>query len=56
MNLIEKIQHEMVYDDVDPNEQSEKLKEIYHSSQNKDEIDNILICLCGYAMDSLEKI
>lgn len=55
MNLIEKIQHEMFYDDVDSNEQSEKLKEIYYSSQNKNEIDNVLICLCGYAMDSLEK-
>lgn len=56
MNLIEKIQYEMFYDEVDSNEQSEKIKEIYHSSQNKDEIDNILICLCGYGMDSLEKI
>ena len=56
MNIIEKIQREIFYDVADTDKQSDRLLEIYNNSNNQEEIDKILICLCGYGMLLLEQI
>lgn len=53
MNIIEKISAAMFEDTDNLETQSALLIDIYEQSTCKQDIDNILICLCGYSMDSL---
>ena len=55
MNLIELILSEMQDDDADTEDQSQRLEQVYDEADQtgKKAIDDTLICLCGYSMDSL---
>ena len=54
-SLIENIFVLMGDDDADPIKQSEKLEALYEISTDtqKKAIDNALICICGYSLDTL---
>ena len=54
-NIIEGIHHLMNNDDEDPIKQSEQLEALYEISTDtqKKAIDNALICICGYSLDTI---
>lgn len=54
-NLIEGIHYLMSNDSEDPIKQSEKLEALYEISTDiqKKAIDNALICICGYSLDTI---
>lgn len=54
-NLIGTIFQEILSDDADQEEQSEKLYDLYEAQDEKGQklIDDALICICGWGMESL---
>ena len=54
-NLLEGIQTLMVNDTEDKQKQSEILESLYQiaTSTQKKAIDNALICICGYSLDTI---
>lgn len=54
MNIIDWIEHEMAIDDEDRHDQSRRLLDLYASAgaAEKRAIDDALICLCGWSMES----
>jgi len=54
-NLIEGIHYLMSNDDEDPQKQSDQLEALYEISTDaqKKAIDNALICICGYSLDTI---
>lgn len=54
-NLIEGIFTLMQKDDEDPMKQSDQLEALYEicTDTQKKAIDNALICICGYSLDTL---
>lgn len=54
-NLIETIFDLMGYDEEDQTKQSEQLEALYEvcTDTQKKAIDNAMICLCGYSLDTI---
>lgn len=54
-NIIEGIHYLINNDDEDPQKQSDQLEAFYEIStdEQKKIIDNVLICICGYSLDTL---
>ncbi len=53
MNAIELITQNILEDTECKEKQSDYLKEIYCNSNNKSEIDECFICLCGDSLSSI---
>ncbi|HBD7283576.1 TPA: hypothetical protein KKX27_002587 [Legionella pneumophila] len=53
MNAIEIITKEIMEDTDCKEKQSQYLEDIYCNSNNKSEIDECFICLCGYSLSSI---
>ncbi len=54
-NLTERIRYLMDNDDEDPEKQSEQLEALYQicTDTQKKAINNAMICICGYSLDTL---
>jgi len=54
-NIISGIQELISNDDEDPQKQSDNLESLYQlsTSTQKKAIDNALICICGYSLDTI---
>ena len=54
-NIIEGIHYLMSNDNEDPIKQSDQLEALYQISTDtqKKAIDNALICICGYSLDTI---
>jgi len=54
-NIIEGISTLMENDEEDPQKQSDQLEALYEISTDtqKKAIDNALICICGYSLDTI---
>jgi hypothetical protein len=57
MNLIEMVLQEMLSDDEDSDRNSERIKRAYEAADEKTKavIDDVLICVCGWGMPSLQE-
>ena len=53
MNAIELITKRIMEDTDCKEKQSQYLEDIYCNSNNKSEIDECFICLCGYSLSSI---